>query len=194
MGSAAKIRAIYAELRSAIGDIAPAGELLRLAYAIAKSFAPNLDELGLFGRPREGSAFFALPVDEAMDDGGWKVLNFETHRNFDIEDIDPQDVPPLQVEIQRSLGPQWRPTFRNETDPRKSKSKVENGKHEDGDGDCEGPEPSGEGPSPPGESVDATRGSDLIRRLEPAGVGFRNEEAGSNGETRHPVCNGDGTG
>jgi hypothetical protein len=196
MGSAAKIRAIYAELRRAIGDAATAGELLRLAHAILKSFAPDLDELGPFGRPREGRAFFAIPLDEAMGDGGWKILNFEAHRNFDIEDLDPQDFPPLQVEIQQFLGAQWRPTFRNESDPPKPKPKVENGKHESGDRDGEEePEPSGEGPSPPGESADAAGGSDPLWRLEPARVGLRDEEGpDTRGETGHPICDGDGAG
>lgn len=195
MGSAAKIRAIYAELRSAIGDAAPAWELLVLAHAILKSFAPDFDELGPFGRPREGRVFFALPLDEAMEDGGWRILNFESHRNFDIEDVDSQDFPALTVEIQQFLGAQWRPTFRNESDPSKRKPKVKNGKHENGDADCEGPEPSGEGPSPTRESVDEVGGSDLLWCLESAGVGLRDEEAAdSSGETGHPVCNGDGAG
>lgn len=75
MASAAKIRAIYAELRSAIGDVAPAGELLRLAHAILDSFAPDLDELGAFGRARGGRSLFVLSVDEAMEDGGWQILD-----------------------------------------------------------------------------------------------------------------------
>jgi hypothetical protein len=102
-----KIRAIYAELRKAVGGEASPGVLLRLAYIILSTYNSDLDHFDEFGRPVESRTFFALPVDEAMRDGGWRILNFESRRSFGLDDVDPQDLVTLKVLIQRFLGPTW---------------------------------------------------------------------------------------
>jgi hypothetical protein len=71
MRRAARLRAIYAELRSALGGTASAGDLVRLANVILRTYNVEWDDLDDFGRPVDSRAFFALPVDEAMRDGGW---------------------------------------------------------------------------------------------------------------------------
>lgn len=107
MRNASMIRIIYAELRRAIGIEATAGDLLRLAHLIVKSYARELDDLDVFGRPRDSKTFFSLPVDEAMKDGGWRILDFEVRRSFGIDEMDSQDLAILEIHIKNFLGPQW---------------------------------------------------------------------------------------
>jgi hypothetical protein len=102
-----RLRAIYFELRHAAGTEVSAGDLLRLAHFILKSYGVDKDELADFGKPRDSRAFYALPVDEAMRDGGWQVLDFEEHRAFGIDDLEPPELALLKFSIQRFLGPQW---------------------------------------------------------------------------------------
>jgi len=109
MRRTATLRVIYSELRSIPGIEAPAGDLLRLAQLILDSHDPVSDEgLDVYGRPRESRTFFSLPIDEAMKDGGWRILDFEAHRNFVIDDLDFCDSEALRIGIERILGPQWR--------------------------------------------------------------------------------------
>jgi len=103
----AKIRAIYSELRAALGTDAPAGLLLRLAHLILQAYDPEADSLDRFGRPRDSKTFFGLPVDEAMSDGGWQVLNFETRRNFGIDEADIDELAILKLRVGKKIGLIW---------------------------------------------------------------------------------------
>jgi hypothetical protein len=176
MGSATKVRAIYAELRASVGVEASAGDLLRLAHFIVKSYAPDLDDSDVYGRPRDSRSFFALPVDVAMEDGGWRILHFEERRSFGIDDIDPQDFAILELHIRRNLGPQWRPApSREYTLATKSETRgfeVENGKRK-----FKGTERSSQGASARRQSADSTGGTGLVRSFEPAGARLGDEEA-----------------
>jgi hypothetical protein len=107
MQKPARLRAIFSELRRAAGPEAPAGDLIRLAHLILRAYSTDIDELDGFGRPVDNRAFFALPLDFALRDGGWRVLCFEAKRGFQIDDMDPADLAILKVHIQRFLGPQW---------------------------------------------------------------------------------------
>jgi hypothetical protein len=108
MQNPARLRAIYAELRRATGNEVAAADLLRLAHMLLKRYRLDIDdELDDYGRPVDSRAFFALPVDEAMEDGGWRVLNFETRRRFGIDELDPREITIIKRAVRRYLGPEW---------------------------------------------------------------------------------------
>jgi hypothetical protein len=75
-GRSIKVRQVFAELRRALGSDIPAGELLRLAAALVDATTPRegRDEHRSVG-PR--SAFDQLPLDEAFEDGGWRIMDLE---------------------------------------------------------------------------------------------------------------------
>jgi hypothetical protein len=92
---------IYSELRRVLDPSYSDRELLRLANAIviAHTAGGRLDDDNL--TTQEGSdSFFSRPIDEAMIDGGWEVLDFETKRGIAIEDgirIEFEDDPAAEV-------------------------------------------------------------------------------------------------
>lgn len=114
MRGPARLRAIYLELRAATRGQVPAGDLLRLAHLILRSYTADRDGLSDFGRPSDSRAFFALPLDIAMRDGGWRILNFEVCRAFGIDEIEPENLTILRVCIQGFLGPQWQQQIRED--------------------------------------------------------------------------------
>ncbi len=76
MNRSSKVRAVYHELRIALGDQVSAKEALRSAARMVELF--DADD-ALFGASvREQRANFdELPVDVAVADGGWRVLSKE---------------------------------------------------------------------------------------------------------------------
>jgi hypothetical protein len=47
-----------------------------------------------------------LPVDIAMKDGGWQILEFEL-RQMSGGEVDPAMVNDIKSRLNRLLGPQW---------------------------------------------------------------------------------------
>src|SRR4051794_343568 len=85
MNRSQQIRQIYAELRTAVGNQATAGELLDCATSIAEAYRED-DATGL-GRGSAGrSPFWAEPLDSAFEDGGWRVMAFETGSGLRVSD------------------------------------------------------------------------------------------------------------
>jgi hypothetical protein len=107
MRKPALVRTIYAELRSSLGNEASAGDLLRLAHLIVRAHTEQIDELADFGRPGDGRSFATLPVDDAMRDGGWRILSFEAHRLEYLDDVDVGFIAALRPLVERYLGPEW---------------------------------------------------------------------------------------
>ena len=108
MHNPARLKAIYAELRHAAGKEVPAADLLRLAQMLLRTYRPEFEEdLDDYDRPIDSRAFFALPVDEAMQDGGWRIMNFESRRRSGIDEIDPREMTIIKRAIRRYLGPEW---------------------------------------------------------------------------------------
>ena len=108
MQNPARLKAIYAELRRAAGKDASAADLLRLAHMLLKAYRLGAgDDVDDYGRPIDSRAFFALPVDEAMEDGGWRILNFEDRRNFGIDEINPRELSIIKRAVRNYLGPEW---------------------------------------------------------------------------------------
>lgn len=87
MGRPSQIRLIFTELRQVLDSSYSDRELLRLASAIviAHTAAGRLDDDYLTTSDVIHS-FFARPIDEAMTDGGWKILEFEMKRGTAFED------------------------------------------------------------------------------------------------------------
>lgn len=107
MQKSARIRAIFAELRAA-GVDAPARDLLRIANYILQSFGGEVpDDPSLREPPTDTRQFFALPVDEAMKDGGWQVLEFEAKRQLTFEDMTPEARTTFINRIRKALGAEW---------------------------------------------------------------------------------------
>jgi hypothetical protein len=109
MRKPALIRAVYAELRAMLGDEHSAVDLLKMAHLMVSAYADPLDELAEFGVAREGGrAFVALPVDEAMSDGGWQILSFERKRHGSWADRrNPLEMVKLNSILRGYLGPEW---------------------------------------------------------------------------------------
>jgi hypothetical protein len=90
MNRPTKIRKIYRELRAVLGSELSAKEALRSAAMLVElyegggpSHGANIHEQ----RPK----FYELPVDEAISDGGWRVMageNLMLDAVFGEEDID----------------------------------------------------------------------------------------------------------
>ena len=102
------VRAVYAELRAMLGDTHASGDLLKMASLLVSAYQDPLDELAEFGVAHEGRPFSSLPVDEAMGDGGWRILYFESKRHDSWRDVrDPVMVSRLTAILNRRLGPEW---------------------------------------------------------------------------------------
>lgn len=102
----ALIRAVYAELRASLGAEAPGGDLLRLANLIVLAMAEAAEQDDL-DEESASRAFITLPVDDAMSDGGWRILAHEKGLG-PLEDIGRNSGISLRLILNRILGPEWR--------------------------------------------------------------------------------------
>ena len=102
MNRPAQIRAIFAELRSALGESYSDRELLKLAHSIILAYAAagKVDD-DVVEAIKSGRSFFATPLDEAMEDGGWRVLDFEDRRGTAFEDG-------IRTEFEDNYSPEMR--------------------------------------------------------------------------------------
>lgn len=81
MNQAQKVRAVYAELRHVFGSDQSAADLIRISAIIVKEFYRN-DEQSSFEQQQQSIPFYALSLDEAFVDGGWRVLSFEEGQHW----------------------------------------------------------------------------------------------------------------
>lgn len=108
MRKPALVRAVYAELRAMLGETHAAGDLLKMADLLVSAYKDPLDELAEFGLAQEGRSFGSLPVDEAMSDGGWRIMAFEAKRQASWRDHrDPIAIARMTLILNRRLGPEW---------------------------------------------------------------------------------------
>ncbi len=107
MRKPALVRAIFAELRSSLGPEVSAGDALRLAHVILRAYLEEANSIPDFGRPGESRAFCTLPVDVAMSDGGWRVLDFEISRRATVDELDIGGLRRLRPFIEKYLGETW---------------------------------------------------------------------------------------
>lgn len=79
-----QIRQIAELLREELGPRVPFRDLLRMAAIIVR--AHREPERFLLDEGRIRSAFFALEVDIALGDGGWRVLDFERRLGMSFDE------------------------------------------------------------------------------------------------------------
>jgi hypothetical protein len=98
-----QVREIFAELKQVFGVRVAAGELVRVANALLETYRSlDIEHYGDFGYPKQ-DPYFALDVDKAMRDGGWKVLNFEK-TGMALSDDLPDNYWAVQSRVHRLVG------------------------------------------------------------------------------------------
>jgi hypothetical protein len=105
----ALLRAIYQELRSSLGPTATAGDVVRLAHLLLRSYVDELppDTDPGYETARGSKPFASLPVDLAMRDGGWRVLEYESDLMMSLRDRDISALARFRPLIEKYLGPEW---------------------------------------------------------------------------------------
>jgi hypothetical protein len=101
-----KLRQIYRELRLA-GVEAPASDLVQIASLILRAYSGDTDEVDDFGVPRDTRSLVHMPVDSAMEDGGWRVLEFELKQSRSIDDLDPERLHYIRRIARKVIGSPW---------------------------------------------------------------------------------------
>ncbi len=79
MHCAAKVRAVYRELRASVGTKASAAEVLACAASLVELFSVE-EGLPVYDLHEGRRPDDMLPVDVAMADGGWRTLAREWSR------------------------------------------------------------------------------------------------------------------
>ena len=90
MNRPVKIRLVYRELRTVLGDELSAKEALRSAALLVELFDKDDADFGA-STQEQRATFDELPVDVALSDGGWRILSREKsilHAEFGGEEID----------------------------------------------------------------------------------------------------------
>ena len=83
------IRNVYVELRNTVGNRLTPRETLEQAVALVELFAEDGDEGPGFDDHTGRLPFANQGLDLAMADGGWRVLNYEANRAFEL--VEPTD-------------------------------------------------------------------------------------------------------
>jgi hypothetical protein len=90
--TSAAIREIFAELRRTLGSSVSAKELLNFAFIATNFFNQqssdkvDFDDLSFESKNNHhthGKIFEEWPIDLAMRDGGWRILEYEYHKTRD---------------------------------------------------------------------------------------------------------------
>lgn len=103
------VKAVYEELRaSSAGTDVAAIDLLRLAQHIVRAYTDPDSAFEETERQREFRGFHQLAVDDAMNDGGWRILEFEHPGIVSYCDPSTTDITLRRYRIERYLGPEWR--------------------------------------------------------------------------------------
>lgn len=108
MQKPALLRAIFAELRAGLGPEVAARDILKLAHVILRSYTEELEDTADLNDKPGRLPFWAAPVDEAMRDGGWRILEYETAQRSSVDDLTSGETNLLRLMIERYLGPEWR--------------------------------------------------------------------------------------
>jgi hypothetical protein len=83
MNRSKKVREVYIELRSALGDHATSTEALEYAGSLVDLFSCPAYETK-FDLRTGGLPFSQWALDAAMADGGWRILSLETQCEEDL--------------------------------------------------------------------------------------------------------------
>ena len=100
-----RLVAVYKELRAAVGPSVPSVDLIKIAHLILRAYGGNDRELHAVQESRPNRTHLSLPVDRAMNDGGWRLLAESKLQN---ETEDALDLISLKQELlERFVGPAW---------------------------------------------------------------------------------------
>lgn len=102
------VKLIYAELRETIGAELGKGAALRLAHLILEANKTYFASDELQVEPEVDLPFHARPVDEAMGDGGWKILNFEVPKTLQSETLPYTARTYQRSRLKGLMGTEWR--------------------------------------------------------------------------------------
>ena len=99
-----KLREVFAVFKVVFDKKMPAGDLLRAAHAFMELYETlDVERYGDLGYSTR-EAFFAAAVDQAMKDGGWKVLGHETKIGMELCDDLPDNYLAVQARIKTLVG------------------------------------------------------------------------------------------
>ena len=105
MRRAKTVKALFWELRAA-GVEGSAKDVLRLAYFILRSHQGEVGASDDFGRVIDSRALPMLPVDVAMQSGGWRLVEYENSQCSHLES-DATDQFWVTRKIERLVGKLW---------------------------------------------------------------------------------------
>ena len=101
-----KLRQIYLELRLTGVEGSPS-DLLRIANAILRTFSGEDDDGDVHSAPIGARPFAHLDVDKAMEDGGWRILEFEENRHRNADDVSINQLRQIRHRARKLIGSQW---------------------------------------------------------------------------------------
>lgn len=99
------VRSLFWELRAA-GVEGSAKDVLRLAHHILQSHLGEIGRSDDFGRVVDPRSLPFLPVDLAIADGGWRLIDFENSRATYLE-VEAVDEVVRHSKLKRLLGSIW---------------------------------------------------------------------------------------
>jgi hypothetical protein len=100
-----RLRAVYKELRAAVGPSVPSVELIKIAHLILRAYGGNDRELYAVQESRPSQTDLALPVDRVMNDGGWRLL---AEQSLQCEVEEGLGLISLKQELlEKFVGPAW---------------------------------------------------------------------------------------
>jgi hypothetical protein len=107
MRKAQLLKEIFAELRAGLGPEVAASDVIKIAHVILRSYSEEIDNHAQIYFGRSHHNFSSMPVDLAMKDGGWRIMEFELENNSKLDDINPAKRNALRHLIEKHLGPEW---------------------------------------------------------------------------------------
>jgi hypothetical protein len=99
------VKVLFWELRAA-GVEGSAKDILRLAHFLLQSHLGEIGREDDFGRVVDSRALPGLPVDIAMADGGWRLLEFENSRARHLDSEVNHDAAG-RSKLKRIIGSLW---------------------------------------------------------------------------------------
>lgn len=107
MNRSQQTKAVFFELRRTLGTDFSAGALLRIAARLVAAYRANAWERA-YGGYTTKDPFFSRPVDLAMEDGGWRIMDFETVQGMSLCDDLPDNHIRVEKRIKDFVGtPEW---------------------------------------------------------------------------------------
>jgi hypothetical protein len=88
MNKSNKVRAVYAELRRTLPPSYSARRILEIAYLFVEQATDEREDRSFRTGSMDFRGFSRRPIDVAIADGGWQVLEFESRRGMQFGDDD----------------------------------------------------------------------------------------------------------